>query len=250
MSCVRNMEYNDFYKMVIISEKEKRDALPYLNHRGIKEHINVATFLQGFLKKKLTYDKVATAFRYDKRIRRVLYKYIGCLEENIRSYISNKYETIDSLPPLCKDYYEKHKCTNYYDGSDTFTAISYLKFKHLIKLSFALPDGDFKKLYAFNHSSNDSANIIAINEFRNQIGHNKFLLNNRDLKRVYLLDSFFDSSLRANIINLTRFLPEGMSNSLKKDINNSSHKGKDKHPERHRTWSLIPKIVIKFKDEI
>ena len=51
----------------------------------------MAEFLQSYKAGKVSYREVATALRYDKRIRRVIFKYIGFLEEKMRAYIANEY---------------------------------------------------------------------------------------------------------------------------------------------------------------
>ena len=48
-------------------------------------------FLQSLKETTVEYSEIATVFRYDKRIRRIIFKYIGFLEEYLRAYISNTY---------------------------------------------------------------------------------------------------------------------------------------------------------------
>lgn len=245
MNCAKNMEFNDFYKLVSISKEEMIDAKPYLIHRGIKEYINATTFLQGFLTRKPTYNEVTTTFRYDKRIRRILYEYFGFLEENIRAYISNKYDKLSDLPEKCILYLNSHKPEKDLEENDTFVYISYLRFKYLLNLSFLLSDSEIDELFPNLKIKNDT-NKFAINEFRNQIGHNKFLLNNRDLHSVSISETFRDSSLRFNIINLINFLPSDVGETLKTKINKASHRGTDKHNGKKRKWELLSNIVVKI----
>ena len=85
------MTYDEFWNKIIITEEEKEKSIHYLQYRGVDEHNHIRQHLESLSGEKVSYAEIATAFRYDKRIRRVLYKYIGLLEESIRAYISNKY---------------------------------------------------------------------------------------------------------------------------------------------------------------
>ena len=85
------MEYKAFLDIVDCAAEDIESARHYMDVRGVEEHLIVAEFLQSYKAGKVSYREVATALRYDKRIRRILYKYIGYLEERIRAYISNRY---------------------------------------------------------------------------------------------------------------------------------------------------------------
>ena len=92
------MTKEQFWEQIDITEEEKLKSEIYLKYRGIDAHDNLRCFLQSLSCKKVTYSSIATAFRYDKRIRRIIFKYIGFGEEAIRAYISNKYaDDIESL---------------------------------------------------------------------------------------------------------------------------------------------------------
>lgn len=85
------MEYKTFLDIVDCATEDIESARHYMDVRGVEEHLIVAEYLQNYKAGKVSYREVATALRYDKRIRRILYKYIGYLEERIRAYISNRY---------------------------------------------------------------------------------------------------------------------------------------------------------------
>ena len=85
------MEYKAFLDIVDCATEDIESARHYMDVRGVEEHLILAEYLQNYKAGKVSYREVATALRYDKRIRRILYKYIGYLEERIRAYISNRY---------------------------------------------------------------------------------------------------------------------------------------------------------------
>ena len=85
------MTAEEFWDKIVISEEEKEVSKYFLEYRGVAEHENVRVFLQSLKETTVEYSEIATVFRYDKRIRRIIFKYIGFLEEYLRAYISNTY---------------------------------------------------------------------------------------------------------------------------------------------------------------
>lgn len=86
------INYDDFFSLIDIEECEKASAKEYIKLRGFQEHVDMAKYLLSFSEgRKPTYKEIATSFRYDKRIRRILYKYLGLLEEYYRAYICNTF---------------------------------------------------------------------------------------------------------------------------------------------------------------
>ena len=131
------MTYDLFFEKVIVEEKDKSNALHFMNLRGIQEHLFVANYLQSLKAKTVLYEEVATAFRYDKRIRRIIYKYIGMLEEILRAYLVNKYsEHIDNLSMKQALLVLMSKYHNLYE------AVNMLTFGQLIGQIKALPQDE------------------------------------------------------------------------------------------------------------
>ena len=80
------------FSLIEIKEEEKDSSKEFIKLRGLEEHILMANYLASHLEnRKPTYSEVATAFRYDKRIRRIVYKYIGLIEEYYRSFLCNNF---------------------------------------------------------------------------------------------------------------------------------------------------------------
>ena len=74
------MTKEEFWGKIYITEEEKLKSEIYLKYRGIDAHENVRNFLQSLTGEEVAYSSIATAFRYDKRIMRIIFKYIGFLE--------------------------------------------------------------------------------------------------------------------------------------------------------------------------
>ena len=144
------MTYEGFWNKIIITEEEKKKSVHYLQYRGIDEHDHVRQHLESLSGEKVSYAEIATAFRYDKRIRRVLYKYIGLMEESIRAYIANKYS--DNLSKLKRSAPMK---TNLKKFGTLSIALSELTFCQLITQVLILSEIDKKEIFAKQIKSND-----------------------------------------------------------------------------------------------
>ena len=236
------MTYEEFWKKIIISEEEKKKSIHYLQYRGIDEHDHVRQHLESFSGEKVSYAEIATAFRYDKRIRRVLYKYIGLLEESIRAFISNTYSNkVDELKlsVTLDSNLKKH--------GTLFAALSELTFSQLITQVQKLHKTDKKELFAYykkpNGLSNLAKDLYAVVALRNEVSHNRFLLDNRNLKTCSIGDG--NGSLWENIINLRNCLPESFRAQYAFDINDCTIKGKTDYSNQTQ-WVLIDSLVIRI----
>lgn len=77
-----------FYKNLIISDEDKIRAEKSLKSKGVEKHIMIKERLLNWSDSdSIEYEKVASTYRYDKRIRYTLFKYISYLEEFYRAVI-------------------------------------------------------------------------------------------------------------------------------------------------------------------
>lgn len=231
------MTYEDFFRSVAIDEADGAKAIYYLGVRGISEHIFVANYLQSLKAEKVTYAEVATAFRYDKRIRRIIYKYIGFLEEYIRAYIVNKYENDYSLLNLHKKAYKGIQANKTF-----YETIIELTFGELVSQVLLLPQDDLNNLF---RQGSVQQNLKALVGLRNEVNHNRFLLHNKSLKECQV-GSIMQCSLYANIVNLANHLPKDLEDAFIEEINNAASPSEKKYASQIE-WSLIPDIIIKVE---
>lgn len=236
------MTYEEFWNKIIITEEEKEKSIHYLQYRGVDEHNYVRKHLESISGEKISYAKIATAFRYDKRIRRVLYKYIGLLEESIRAFISNKYS--DSINQI--------KCSaqmkiNLNKFGTFLTALSELTFCQLITQLLMLTEKDKKEIFANNIKPNNlsklSNDLYAVVALRNEVSHNRFLLDNKNLKKCSVGDG--NCSLWTNIINLKNYLPEPFRMQFAIDINDCAKEGKNNYSNQTQ-WELIDALILRI----
>lgn len=228
------MTYNLFFEKVIVKEKDKGNALHFMNMRGIQEHLFVVNYLQSLKAKTVQYEEVATAFRYDKRIRRIIYKYIGMLEEILRAYLVNKYsEHIDKLSMKQALSVLVNRYHNLYE------AVNMLSFGQLIGQIKALSQDEKFEIFNMNTTAK---NLDALIGLRNEVNHNRFLLHNKSLRkcRVGKIDS---SSLWANIVNLKNHLPNITKSKFVEEIE-SAAKVSSENKEYQCKWILLDDVII------
>ena len=82
----------EFYKNLIIDEEDKERAERFLTSKGVEKHIILKEKLFNWIEgDKIEYSLIASTYRYDKRLRNILFKYISYLEEFYRSVILDEY---------------------------------------------------------------------------------------------------------------------------------------------------------------
>ena len=231
---------DEFFNSITILEEEKKAALFYLRYRGIAEHEYVRDYLQSVSTDKVSYAQIATAMRYDKRIRRIVFKYIGLLEESIRAYICNKYRDNYDCLDKAKGLEEALATTN-----DLYKAIASLTFNKLISQIKKHPENDIRDLFkkAKDDLKTIKKDLSAIVELRNECSHNRFLLSNSDLLKNSSGDK--NGSLWSNLLNLREYLPYFAKDAFTKEINDSAKASENKY-ENESKWELVEVIIIRL----
>lgn len=225
-----------FFKNLIISERDRECALKYLKSKGVKKHLMIKEKLLAWSESEnIEYTKVASTYRYDKRLRIVLYKYVSYLEEFYRSIIEDNY----SLKSIFDIKLEEDLKYRIGTERDLSKALELIDFSVLLFQMMKLPRKK-RKLWFFPKKF-EFKNIIALRELRNAVMHNKFLL-------VYMFEECIingetSSTLRSNILNLISFLPEEVGEKCKKEINRCSE---DRNGENETKWDLPSFVEIKI----
>lgn len=81
-----------FYQNLIIGDEDKNRATNALKSKGVEKHILIKDRLLTWSESdSIEYTKVASTYRYDKRIRYILFKYLSYLEEFYRGVILDNY---------------------------------------------------------------------------------------------------------------------------------------------------------------
>lgn len=81
-----------FYQNLIINDNDKIKAVRSLKSKGVEKHLLIKEKLLAWNESnEIEYAKIASTYRYDKRIRYVLFKYVSYLEEFYRAVILDNY---------------------------------------------------------------------------------------------------------------------------------------------------------------
>lgn len=227
-----------FYENLIISDEDKIRAINALKSKGVEKHILIKEKLLAWNDNdSIEYAKIASAYRYDKRIRNVLFKYISFLEEFYRAVILDNYSQ-----NLKQQFWEKElliKLKKY--NNNLNDALEQIDFYTLLKQCQKLPD-KVKNDCVFIRD-HVRKNLFALKELRNAVMHNKFLLLYRGYEVCYVkgVDAGKSANLKANILNLIQFLPKEVGVQCAEDINACK---KDRNKEGDTKWDLPPQIIV------
>lgn len=224
-----------FFDNLIIVDDDKKNAKHYFKTKGLEKHIIIKEQLQAWGVENLEYSMIASTYRYDKRLRYILFKYISYIEEFYRAIILDNFRT----NPKSFEWESElnNKLSNYNYNLDL--ALEHIDFKTLLHQSKIMPR-DIIPLFEFPKTKHLGANIDALIALRNAVMHNKFLLLYRfGVCYINRTGTWKSTGLKANILNLLSFLPNEVAEKCKNEINEAR---KEKNNENNK-WNL-PKIVI------
>jgi hypothetical protein len=208
------MKAHEFIEIIDIKLEEIDKAKHYLNLKGVNLHYSIFSYLSSYTASKIKYCEIATTYRYDKRIRKVLYKYIGLIEEKVRAFIDNKYsDEMDQLkitPKIAKTLKSE---------IELYKALDKTLFSDLIAQVLDLYEEDIHLI--FPDTLFESKNLKSLAELRNAVSHNRFLLNYLDFKECNI-DGIISGSLHANLTNLANHLEKSIKQSFIDEINSCS----------------------------
>ena len=230
------MDNDEFFKNLDIEEKDRLKAEKYIIAKGLFFHLQIKRKLLAWTEgHQIKYSQIASYYRYDKRIRMVLYKYISYLEEYYRAAILDAYfDNTDQgfwISEIKSKLDKNEKLDSILEG---------LGFKELIKQMNKMPD-KIKQKCDFVGRKRLRDNVFALKELRNAVMHNRFLLMYRGFAMCYLSNGKKGASLRDNILNLISFLPEDVGKKCKQDIDKCTE---DKNTEQDTQWDLPEQAIV------
>ncbi len=215
--------------MVFSSSEEKDDCIKYLNLKGISYHTVLANYIGFNENNKIEYKKIATLYKYDKRVRNILYKFLSAFEEGVRAFISNRYS--NNLNQIKN----KTILENIKEGSSLSKELENLVFGKLLNLSRSLyknlSSEAKRNLYGNIKEENLKMNLEAIRELRNVVSHHRILCVYEDFEECFV-DNKKTDSLIHNIKNLYNLLNPYYKQFFKEKINNSCNDFKDLLPQK------------------
>jgi len=198
----------------------------YVKYRGLDDHIKAYEYLVS-LNNNVNYSMIASVLRYDKRIKRILFKYISFIEEYVKASICNYY-TIDTYP------------IKNIKGDNIFEHYQDKQYSYLINDFIRLDDSFILSVFD-NYKKN---NLLATIKVRNVVSHSYFLLGYLNYNKC-VNEKIKSSSYRSNIINIKNLLPEFMRKSFTNEINNAYKAKKNKY-EFQVSFNLPKCVIIKI----
>lgn len=227
-----------FFNSVEIVEEDEERAKKAIFSKGIEKHIIILEKLKAWSQSdKVDYRLVASTYRYDKRIRNVLFKFISYLEEYYRSIILDHYRFDWSSIRLAWQLKNKLK-----EHEDMNAALEDILFSDLLKQVRLIKDS-IDGCFIFPKDEYLKENIAALVELRNSVMHNKLLVSYHGFKECYLDNDELSKSatLKSNIINLINYLPEEIRETCREEVNDCT---KERNNENKTEWKLPQFIVI------
>ncbi len=234
------MTKEEFYDSILISDEEKESAEKFIYSKGLMKHVFIRDRISVWDNNDIVdYSKIASTYRYDKRIRFVLFKYISYLEEFYRSLILDEYIVNTNQTFWIKEI--KEELVQY--NNDLNKVLEAIDFKSLLQQIKKLPNN--LKKFLFLPKEHLNINLNALRVFRNTVMHNKFLVLYRGFEVCYVngVDNGKSASLKANILNLINFLPNGPKEKCIVDINECILNKNDQDDVK---WNLPKEIIIKI----
>lgn len=229
------MDTKEFFNGLEIEEKDKDKAEAYIKSKGLFAHMQIKNKMLAWSSDKaIKYSQIASYYRYDKRIRIILYKYIAYLEEYYRAILLDNFS--DSTE---QNFWIKIIADKINSGIRLDIILENLGFRSLLNQVKLLPDN--LKEYSFNSNKPIRKNIDALIELRNAVMHNKFLLMYRGFEMCYFAKGRKGSTLRDNILNLVNFLPEDVGKNCIKDINACKE---NRNTEKDTEWDLPEQAIV------
>lgn len=194
------------------SSAEREDAQKYIALKGMIQYQRVINYCK-IGEEKPAYRVVSDLYKYDKRLRDMLYIYIATVEEFLRACIGNEFE--DNESGLIKTTKFVEKQTQYHSVSLTLEQLTLKQLNDMVLSNISI----FQNLYDLNVLE---TNLDAFRVLRNRVGHHNFLL--AEQYAVCSIDGKDDNTLKYNIINLKYLLPSEFRQGFENSINNCVNK--------------------------
>ncbi|MBU1019671.1 MAG: Abi family protein [Firmicutes bacterium] len=195
-------------RLIIGSGEEKNDSEFYIRVKGVAIHQKIMTHLGvDFSRADSTveWSKVSALLRYDKKLRDKIYIYLATLEEYLRAYLSNKYESIPNQSFWHDGRKQRSKVkTRILQGEHISDVLQSLEFGDLMIQIKNLPPIYIKEI--FESTDEIQLNLDAVRELRNAVSHHAFLIG-YEFKLCNVCEDR-SNSLKNNIKNLRQLLPK------------------------------------------
>lgn len=246
---------------IIVQPEEEDEFENFLQLKGVARYKKIQIYLNNIAPgKQLTYQDLCQHYRYDVKLRRMLYKLIAFLEVALKATINNNCQ-IDNI----RKGFEQ-KISNAFNKSFSLNKVQSRKIrvtlsdKTIVSLFDYLENCDMSQMLEifmllpsrlhkefFDDITHLEQNLKAAKEVRNAVFHHNILLG-ATLKKVWIYDEEREG-LKANIENLILLSPKHMHSNLKCNINECVIIDEKKPPIMDNQYRLLGDSRI-FFDEV
>ncbi|HHX70507.1 MAG TPA: Abi family protein [Gallicola sp.] len=215
------------------NDEERNQCNKYLDLKGVAYHVLLINKIGLDNKGKISYKLVSDVYKYDKRLRNRLYKFLSAFEEQIRAFIANSYNHgLESLQ------LGELILTNLKSGSNIAYELEDLTFNQLLQIVENLNSKDLKRIFP-NSDKYLLDNLKAIKELRNAISHHRILFLYDEYETCYINGKPYND-LSNNIINLKNLINEYYKQFLVDSINDSVN------DKRDNNYYIPQELIIKI----
>jgi len=220
-------------KMIFSNTAEEKHCSKYLDLKGVAYHVVLINFIGLDEDGRIKYKTISDLYKYDKRLRNRLYKFISAFEEQIRAFIANSFNHGLSTLKLGENI-----TNNLKNGSNIAFELEDLDFGQLIQIVEKFTEKDLKRMFP-KSDGYVIKNLRAIKEVRNVISHHRLLLLYDDYECCYIKGIEKDD-LTSNIKNLVNLIDNYYKEFLVETINDAIN------DKRDSTFSIPKDLEIKI----
>ena len=202
-------------KMIFSDEEEKQHCSKYLDLKGVAYHVLLINLIGLNEDGKIRYKLISDVYKYDKKIRNRLYKFLSAFEEQIRAFIANSFNHGLSTLQLGDSINRNLK-----NGSNIAFELEDLDFGQLLQIVEKFTKKDLKRMFP-KSDEHVIDNLKAVKELRNAISHHRILLLYDEFEKCYV-DGIEKRDLISNIKNLVNLIDDYYKQFLIDAINGST----------------------------
>lgn len=218
-------------KMIFSDEKEKHRCSKYLDLKGVAYHVLLINLIGLDEDGKIKYKLISDIYKYDKKIRNKLYKFLSAFEEQIRAFIANSFNHGLSTLQLGDSINRNLK-----SGSNIAFELEDLDFGQLLQIVEKFTKKDLKRMFP-KSDEHVIDNLKAVKELRNAISHHRILLLYDEFEKCYI-EGIEKMDLISNIKNLVNLIDEYYKQFLIDAINGATS------DKRDNTFFIPKKFII------
>ncbi|ARU91781.1 hypothetical protein SCLARK_001229 [Spiroplasma clarkii] len=175
-----NISIDKFVSKMIFPDEDNKleeECRNYLRLKGVAYLTQLANFIELNDNGKIEYLKVSKLYRYDKRIRNILYKFLSAFEESIRAFIANKF--LDNVSEFKSESQKNGKkigkklMGKLSECKSLSFSLGSLSLSELMEL-FNIFTAD-EQVLLFENLDHIDENLSAVRELRNAVSHHRML---------------------------------------------------------------------------